>query len=289
MKHVVGFSGGIDSQACCGWVLDHFPKEDVIVINSQAGRNEHPLTAEHVEWYSDNVHPVIEVVPIIADLGNRGIKPSRTADRRREYDDSDEMTFADLAYIKGRFPSKKAQFCTEMLKLAPQRRWMRENLVDEHGIAIEFCRYAGVRRDESQSRASTPDEKWDDYFDCMIYYPIASWSKQQCFDFCLARGEEINQLYKMGFSRVGCAPCVNSSKGDIREWAARAPEMINKVRMWEGQVGRTFFPPINGNIWFVDDVVKWSRTVHGGKQMSLPFVEDDAQNEVCSSKYGLCE
>lgn len=48
-KHVVGFSGGIDSQACAGWVLDHFPHEDVILMNSDAGGNEHPLTTEHIE------------------------------------------------------------------------------------------------------------------------------------------------------------------------------------------------------------------------------------------------
>jgi hypothetical protein len=33
-------------------------------------------------------------------------------------------------------------------------------------------------------------------------------------------------------------------KDDIREWAARFPEMIDKVRAWEKQVGRTFFAPM---------------------------------------------
>jgi len=37
-KHVVGFSGGIDSQACAGWVLERFPKDDVIRTNSGVGR-----------------------------------------------------------------------------------------------------------------------------------------------------------------------------------------------------------------------------------------------------------
>lgn len=129
-KRIVGFSGGIDSQACAGWVLDRYAKKDVILLNSQAGRNEHPLTVEHVKWYSENVHPVIEIIPRIKDLGTRGTKEGKTRDRRREYDDEDEMDFADLAYIKGRFPSRKAQFCTEHLKLAPQLRWQLENLAD---------------------------------------------------------------------------------------------------------------------------------------------------------------
>ena len=41
MKHIVGFSGGIDSQACARWVLNRFPVEDVILLNSDAGGNEH--------------------------------------------------------------------------------------------------------------------------------------------------------------------------------------------------------------------------------------------------------
>ncbi len=120
MKHVVGFSGGVDSQACALWVRRKFAKEDVILLNSQAGRNEHPLTVEHIRWYSENVHPVIECVPRTKDLGTRGTKEGATRDRRQEFDDEDELTFDRLAYIKGRFPSRKAQFCTEHLKLAPQ-------------------------------------------------------------------------------------------------------------------------------------------------------------------------
>jgi 7-cyano-7-deazaguanine synthase in queuosine biosynthesis len=48
-KHIVGFSGGIDSQACARWVLDRFPGEDVILLNSDAGGNEHPLTTSFVD------------------------------------------------------------------------------------------------------------------------------------------------------------------------------------------------------------------------------------------------
>ena len=59
MKHVVGFSGGIDSQACALWVRNRFPREDVILLNSDAGGNEHPLTVEFVERYSATVHPVV--------------------------------------------------------------------------------------------------------------------------------------------------------------------------------------------------------------------------------------
>ncbi len=62
--------------------------------------------------------------------------------------------------------------------------------------------------------------------------------------------------------------------------------MIEKLRQWEQQVGRTFFAPcvpgkeING----IDDVVAWANTQRGGK---IPLPQTPLES--CSSKYGLCE
>ena len=299
-KHVVGFSGGIDSQACAGWVLDRFPHEDVILINSDAGGNEHPITTEFIRWYSAHVHPVIEITPLVRDLADVGTKEGfGPKERRSTLNENAPMDFADLAFVKGTFPSRKAQFCTEYLKLRPQQRWQQENLIDPDP-SVEIIRYNGVRRDESERRKDAVERSWDTFFDCELVRPLVSWTKAECFAFCKARGEQINPLYTLGFSRVGCAPCVNSSKADIREWAARFPEMIEKVREWERRVGRTFFPPVvtgkkgfsrndPTKINFIDEVVEWAKTERGGRQISLPFVEAEAAAGTCSSKYGLCE
>lgn len=114
-----------------------------------------------------------------------------------------------------------------------------------------------VRADESEDRSKLPERQWDTYYDCELVRPILRWSKAQCFEFVKARGEEINPLYKMGFSRVGCAPCINSSKDDIREWAARFPEIIDKVREWERRTCRTFFPPIIPCPQYDQDLAEW--------------------------------
>src|SRR5689334_16367546 len=98
MKHIVGFSGGIDSQACARWVIERFGHENTIIINSDAGGNEDPMTTAHVEWYSANIHPVVMLSPIIADMGNRakgkiaelGLAPT------------DPLTFDLLAILKQR-------------------------------------------------------------------------------------------------------------------------------------------------------------------------------------------
>lgn len=288
LKRIVGFSGGADSQATALWCRQRFPAEEILLLNSDVGGHEHPLTVEFIRRYSETVFPVTVITPLIRDLEGRGTKPGKTRDRRQEFSDDDTLTFDRLAYIKGRFPSRKAQFCTEHLKLTPQRRWMREHL---EAKGIDFERYVGVRRDESQSRRETPDTCWDDFFDCQLHYPIASWTKMRVFDFLKEAGEEVNPLYLNGFGRVGCAPCINSGKADIREWAARFPEMIDRVRAYEERVGRTFFAPcVPGMaINFIDDVVSWSKTSYGGKQFDLPMLESEAALGTCSSKYGLCE
>ena len=283
MKHVVGFSGGIDSQACARWVLNRHDPADVILLNADAGGNEHPMTTEFIAWYSAHVHPVVVVSAIVADLGTYGTSDGVAYERRHEFADSDALTFDKLAYIKQRFPSSTAQFCTRLLKLAPSHRWIRENLVGH-----KWVRYSGVRRDESRNRSDRKPVEWDTYFGCDLHHPIVDWTKQMCFDYVKSHGEKINNLYTLGFSRVGCAPCINSSKSDILSWSQRSPEMIDKVREWEARVGRTFFAPMvpGKEINWIDEVVDWSKTMHGGKQYSLLVMQD---RPTCESDYGLCE
>lgn len=267
-KHIVGFSGGIDSQACARWVLNRFPKEDVILTNSNAGGNEHPLTDEFVGWYSANVHPVVKVNGIIADMW---VTPGFA--ETKGYDSNAELTFETMIRIKGRSPSRKAQFCTEKLKLAPQKRWINQTFGPGGEFeGWDYVRYTGVRRDESGARSQTPYQQWDDWYDCPLFAPLMDWPKQFCFDFIKAHGEQINPLYAMGFNRVGCAPCINSSKEDILNWHMRAPEMIDKIRGWEERTQRTFFAPCvpGKHTNTVDEVVEWAKTSRGGAATAVP-------------------
>ncbi len=285
VKHIVGFSGGADSQATALWVRERFPAEDVILTNADPGGNEHPMTTEFIAWYSANVFPVTVIYPQIQDMLGR----ARAKIGAMELQPTDPLDFDTMALLKGRFPSTKARFCTTHLKLEPMRRWTEEN---RSGLlAGGFERYAGVRRDESASRADVDEREYDDYFGCWLNRPLATWTKAQVFDYLRSHGEKWNPLYELGFGRVGCAPCINSGKDDIRLWASRFPEMIDKVRAWETRVGRTFFPPClpGGKYGFIDEVVEWAKTTHGGKQYSLPLLEADIQSGMCMSKYGLCE
>ncbi len=284
MKHVVGFSGGIDSQTAARWVLNRYDPIDVILLNSDAGGNEHPLTTKFVADYARDVHPVTTVQPLIMDMWET---PGFA--EKRGYDGSAILDFPTMMEIKKRPPSRKVQFCTEVLKLAPQRRWIREHFGPTGQFSgQEYCRYSGVRRDESESRKNAPYQFWDDYFDCFTFAPLVDWPKEWCFEYVKRYGEPVNELYKLGFGRVGCAPCINSNKDDIQNWAIRFPEMIDKIRGWEARTGLTFFMPVRRDSVrnTVDEVVAWSKTSRGGRQAELPIIQERMS---CESKYGLCE
>lgn len=290
MKHVVGLSGGIDSQACALWVRQRYDASDIILVNSNAGGNEHAITTEYVAEYSRVVFPVVPLQPILADMW----KTPNWAETHYWMWSGEPLTFELMAQIKGRFPSRKAQFCTEKLKINPLLRWVKENLADE-----EFVRYTGIRRDESEARSKMPESGWDDLFDCEVRAPLVEWKKQQCFDFVREAGEPINPLYSLGFDRVGCSPCVNSGKEDITNWALRSPESIDKVRGWEESTNRTFFAPCVPGMkprispWgkfeifnWVDEVVEWAKTDRGGYQFNILR---GLGVPSCESSYGLCE
>jgi 3'-phosphoadenosine 5'-phosphosulfate sulfotransferase (PAPS reductase)/FAD synthetase len=283
-KHIVGFSGGIDSQACARYVLNREDPANVILTNSDAGGNEDELTTAFIKWYSENVHPVVSVNAIVADMW----KTPGFAETKG-LDGNTELTFEGLIQLKGRPPSRKAQFCTEILKLRPQKRWI--DAVFGPGGEFEGCdyiRYSGVRRDESAPRKNAAFEAWDAYFDCPLRHPIADFTKQMCFDYVIAHGEKVNPLYAMGFNRVGCAPCINSSKEDVLNWHIRRPENLDRIRRWEASTGRTFFAPCVPGLYInnIDDVIRWAGSAHGGRQDLFPIMHD---RPACESKYGLCE
>jgi 3'-phosphoadenosine 5'-phosphosulfate sulfotransferase (PAPS reductase)/FAD synthetase len=285
MKHIVGFSGGIDSQEALARVRVKFGDADVIAVNSDAGKWEHPLTVSFVELFSETVFPVVHVEALVSDMWED------ESDRPEFYglDRNAALTFEDMVRIKKRSPSRKTQFCTTILKLKPQRRWTRFMFGASGPFADQdFERYTGVRRDESEARKNYPDREWNDFFDCWVNHPIAGLTKDECFAGAASRGEPINPLYLMGFGRVGCAPCINSSKEDILNWLARAPEMIDKIRGLEARTGRTFFSPMVPGLPMnnIEQVITWAQTSFGGRQQLFPILHE---REGCESKYGLCE
>ena len=207
--------------------------------------------------------------------------------------------FLDLCLWKGRFPSRKAQFCTEELK----RNMAVSFQIDLIDQGYKVVSWQGVRRDESQNRRNA---KLFERIGRGMYAfrPLVEWTAADVFGYCRSKGLEPNPLYKQGMGRVGCMPCINCGKEEISQIAVRFHEHLEEKARWERLVSQaskqgfsTFFNKElheNGGRDLevaqanrIEAVVEWAKTGRGGRQMS--FMSDFIEPSACSSAYGLCE
>ena len=313
-RNIINISGGKDSTAL--WLLANELEErkTIFPIFCDTG-HEHPMTYKYLEYLQKTLGQNIKV-----------LKADFTDDfqRKREYIitkwPEDHIPkehietaikclqptgspFLDLCLLKGRFPSAKARFCTEELKVNPANEHMLGMVAKNRNILS----WQGVRRDESPARANLSHIEYltDNTlsYSISIYRPILNWTAQNVFNYINHHGLYPNPLYKMGMKRVGCMPCIMVSKEELAEIARRFPDQIERVRLWEKLVSKTakrgastllhrHGKPEELNIkkiwqyFNIDSTVEYAKTGHGGKQYDILKT---APAEPCSSAYGLCE
>lgn len=184
------------------------------------------------------------------------------------------------------FPGRLQRWCTSELKMRPLREY---HDAYEQSFGVGTCNVVGVRAGESAARAKLSELEDDDTWNGWIWRPIHSWSVEDVLAIHHRHGVEVNPLYRRGHDRVGCFPCIMSTKEDIRLVAEHAPERIDEIRELEAECtyerlkrngekpGRykhakaTFFQhhPDRPEIYGIDAVVAWSRTKRGGKVLPL--------------------
>ncbi len=312
IKHVISVSVGKDSLATLLIALERCPKESIIPIFCDTG-NEYKTVYVYLDYLEQALD--ITIHRLKADFSEqiaakrmfiaRDQRKGRRNGRRIRWSNKAKRRalaalhptgnpFLDLCMWKGRFPSRKAQFCTEELKRNMAVAFQID-LIDE---GYQVLSWQGVRRDESLHRRNAKKIErigggiW-------TFRPIVEWTAMQVFEFCASRGIQPNPLYKQGMSRVGCMPCINVNKAELAEISRRFPEAIEEKAEWERKVAlcskrmaATFIPaPGMSNheaskqtIW---KVVEWSKTSRGGRQTN--FFEAWEDSKACSSAYGLCE
>lgn len=315
--HVISVSGGKDSQAVLLLALERCPHGSVVPIFCDTG-NEHEQTYSHLVYLEQALG--ITITRLKADFTEqlaakrrfiaRDVRTGRDKKTGRKVRWSNKAKrralavmypsgnpFLDLCMWKGRFPSRKAQFCTEELKRNMAVAFQLD-LIDAGHRVISW---QGVRRDESQNRR---DAKLFERIGPKLwtFRPIVEWTAADVFAFSTARGVQHNPLYRQGMNRVGCMPCINVSKPELREIASRFPEHPQRIAEWEELVGMcskrgfsTFMADAHQakdrrevfadlNIW---TRIEWSKTTRGGRQYDL--LADVAPSTACASSYGLCE
>lgn len=258
------FSGGKDSTAVCLYVLfeSRIPKEQIHIVFADTGW-EHHYTYFQVLKMAE-IHPV-QIV------------------RSEKYKDID-----GLLRDRG-IPRQRARFCTQELKVFPLREYQKKFEV--------FVSARGIRHEEATAKNGRGDvgEFEFDYGSMMYsWYPIRDFSLQDVWNIHYKYGFPVNKLYLIGFSRVGCAPCIFARKNEIAKWSELVPGHFDRIREEEERRNFPFFSPSgkpkkyhnrvrhNGKTYAsIDEIVRWSKEGRKGK------TEELVDHSTCSE--GLCE
>ena len=144
-------------------------------------------------------------------------------------------------------------------------------------------------------------------FGCTVNRPLLRKSLADVLAMHEKYGVPLNPLYGYGFTRVGCFPCINSNKSEVRLISIHFPERIDQLRTQEKNFS-TFFArktvperyrsytvdtkkgPMK--VATIDDVVRWSHTLKGAKEKTPTLWDDfydDDKTLVCPSGRGMCE
>jgi phosphoadenosine phosphosulfate reductase len=77
----------------------------------------------------------------------------------------------------------------------------------------------GLRRDQSPTRAETPEIGWDDKHGLHKVAPLATWTEQDVWRRIADRGLPYHELHDRGYSSIGCVPCTQPGDGREGRWA----------------------------------------------------------------------
>lgn len=312
--HVVSISGGKDSAATALVALETMPRESLRFIFCDTG-NEHESVYDYVAYMARHLGIQIDTLRaefsqqiarqrdyILNKWPGKGV-PLEACERAAKAMAPTGNPFLDLCIWKGRFPSRRAQFCTEQLKTLPATEYQLD-LIDS-GQCQAVYSWQGVRLDESYSRRTrmqgtgacviSLDERGGGIWN---YRPILRWTAADVFEAADCYGLKPNPLYLQGMTRVGCMPCINAGKDEVLEISKRFPGHIDRIEMWERAVAMaskrmeaSFFPDPDRDAHLnkrgIRNVVEWAKTQRGGQLMD--FIRIYEEPKACESAYGLCE
>lgn len=307
IRHLVNVSGGKDSTATYLRAIESGRPFRAVFADTG---NEHEAVYEYVARLHERTGgPEVETVRadftaalarhrafVLAKWPEQGIADAIVQEAAALHEPTGNP-YLDLCILKGRFPSRKAQFCTEELKTLP----ITLQVVLPMLQAGPVLQWLGIRADESANRAKQPRFNRHES-GSYLWRPIFRWSVEDVWAIHRKHGLAPNPLYALGFSRVGCMPCINCRKGEVRLAADLFPEHVARIRRWEEIVASvskrrsaTFFaaltdptdPDRPGTYSRIDTIVEWSRTGRGGRQFDVFFQAQAGGG--CTSDLALCE
>jgi 3'-phosphoadenosine 5'-phosphosulfate sulfotransferase (PAPS reductase)/FAD synthetase len=282
-KIIVSVSGGKDSTAVClhlfelGYTKDQFDR-----VFMDTGW-EHKDTYKYLDELEKTIGKIIRIK---ADVK---VRPEH-----KEYVDyfenklGFESQFVRRVFLYTGFPRRNVKWCTKDLKVTPIKKYFDQ-------LDYDFINAVGIRKEESPRRSKMTEWEYNDYFDCDVWRPIIDWTEQEVIDIHHRFGLTPNRLYLNGSNRVGCYPCINSRKKEIKRLPPERIALIKELedvitklrreRLGEDQEAATFFQSVvRGEIMNIEEMSQWSRTSYGGKQFEM----FEKEPPTCI-KWGMCD
>jgi phosphoadenosine phosphosulfate reductase len=78
---------------------------------------------------------------------------------------------------------------------------------------------AGLRRDQSPSRATTPKLHWDEKHGLWKANPLAAWTERDVWNYIAANDVPYNELHDQGYSSIGCTHCTVPADDRSGRWS----------------------------------------------------------------------
>lgn len=233
VKILVPISGGKDSQACLEVALKVATPNEVrgLFCDTQF---EHPITYAHIDWMA----------------AHYGIQIDRVSGG----------SVLDKSIKYGRFPGGGARHCTDELKIRETRIYCKALAEKQGGFEVWYGmrsgesperekRYAGKIDTELYEPHEIMPSKYPKYLGRMgvrFRLPVLDWSEAEILT--LLDGRE-NPLYKAGFPRVGCFPCLASGdrfKEKAFQFDSFGVEQHRKVIAISQQMGKSIWTSKGG-------------------------------------------
>jgi len=326
MKVIVSFSGGKDSQASLIWACKKFGAENIEAVFCDTGW-EHELTYKHVLEVVEklNVKHVTVRSKKYKNFVDMAVKKKRFPSTKARFCTEELKTKPMVDYI---LDHKEHLFIVQgirndesdtrksALESCTYFRFYFEPYLSnslivqkfEHREKLSLVQKVKLAKAKMRLEAGKEDYKFHTYrkkeviewrkeFCDDIYRPVLKNTAQEVIDYILQNGQKPNPLYYMGFSRVGCFPCIMCRHQEIKNISGSFPEHIEKLKKAEVEVGRSFFPPkyipdfyCSGEdkgkkFPLVADVVKY---VQGDLNQTELFKEPESDGR-CMSVYAICE
>jgi 3'-phosphoadenosine 5'-phosphosulfate sulfotransferase (PAPS reductase)/FAD synthetase len=181
-------------------------------------------------------------------------------------------------------PTRLRKWCTSELKIRPIAKHLSDILFDN---SKKVYMWQGIRKDESLARqkAVYMDEDPSGYTNIR---PILDWTAEDVFALHRKEGIAPNPLYKKGMGRVGCMPCINATKKEMREIALRYPDVLEKMDEYE-RIIAICNPTYEKPSFFYNQTTRERGDWSLGKGNQIGFFDEEENIPACSSQYGLCE